>query len=163
MYRIFALVLFFLMSTVLNAQFMIEDVDDTEFLSENGRSLFSAKMNFPIEHIRISGCESVSYAKPVNGEDAFKQELFNNMLNFVDKDSYALSGTFYFLFEINPQGDISNFELKPNVTNGNMFYEDMKFVIKRLKTKWYPANCGGAPIFSKIRMKINFRTEVFDL
>lgn len=149
--------------TLINAQFTVEEVDDTEFLSENGKSLFSANVNFPMEHFRISGCNNVDYAKPVNAEEAFKLELFNNMLNFVDKDSYALNGTFYFVFEINPQGEISNFELKPNVVNGNMFYEDMKFAVKRLKTKWFPANCGGSPISSKVRMKVNFKTDVFDL
>lgn len=151
--------------TLINAQFMIDDVDDSEILSENGKTVFSANMNFPMEHFRITSCNTdhISYAKPVNGEDALRQELLSSMITYVDKDSYALNGTFYLVFEIDPKGEISNFELKPNVVNGNMFYEDLKFIVKRLKTKWYPANCNGATIPSKVRMKINFRTDVFDL
>lgn len=159
------LLIILFVSQFLSAQFLIEDLEEDEFLSENGRSMFSANLNFPFEYFRIQSCapESISYAKPVNGEHAVKRELYSFMQAYLDKDSYALSGTFYFVFDIDAKGDVAGFELRPHVMNAEMFAEDMKFIVKRLKEKWYPANCSGAPMPSKIRMKVNFRTEFFDL
>ena len=161
----FFLFIIFYLSQFTNAQFLVEDAVEDEFFSENGKSMFSANLNFPFEYFRILNCteNQISYAKPVNGEEAVKRELFNYMQAYLDKDAYALNGTFYFVFDIDAQGNVSGFELRPNVVNSNMLREDMKFIVKRLKEKWYPANCGGAPIPSKMRMKVNFRTEFFDL
>lgn len=155
----------FLVVGTTQAQFVLEDLDDDPFLQENGRTLFSANLKHPMEHVRIQHCqaEHTRYARPSEGPEAFRKELFRTMQAYIDKETYALNGTFSFLFRISTQGRITDVRLHPKVANSELLERDLKLIIRRLKSSWVPASCNGAPLESEVRLKVNFQTEFFDL
>jgi len=40
---------------------------------------------------------------------------------------------------------------------------DINNAVKAMNQKWMPATCDGAKVDSKIRLKVNFRTDLFDM
>ncbi|MDO4224395.1 MAG: hypothetical protein Q4C75_00690 [Bergeyella zoohelcum] len=149
----------------IRAQYSVEDIDDSDLNVENRKAIFSADLSLPMEHFIIKTCpkNSIYYTQPKTGERAFREELERMMQSYINKEVYALNGLFYFVFEINPNGEISGVEILPRVANVDLLQNDMQFILKRLKTKWYPAKCNEKPMNSKVRMRVNFSTEMFDL
>ena len=94
------------------------------------------------------------------GDSAFSQEYLKMIHAYIDLGKYAVNGQF--VFDINPNGKISNLDVLPKVKNSEMFIEDMQFVIKRVKQKWKPAMKEGIPVVSKKVIKINFTSDHFD-
>lgn len=155
------LAIFLFLSSFCQAQFMIEDFDDTEFFNELGAAKVRYSFKNPVEHYRLK-CASAQYAQYPGGDDLFKQAIYKNMMTYMDNDVYAVNGTFSFTFEIGKDGRVKSFHLSPQVQNGDMLNKDLTFAMKRLNIKWKPAECEGQPIESKVRLKVDFRTENFD-
>jgi hypothetical protein len=133
----------------VQAQYLVEDNDVTENSSEMGKGEISFDLNNPLEFYRLK-CQNATYAQYVGGENAFKQKLIKSMRANLDNTSYSVNGTF-------------DFTLKPEVTNSMVLQSDLKSAVKALNQKWIPATCNGAAIESKIRLKVNFRTDMYDL
>ena len=155
------LAIFLFISSLSQAQFMIEDFDDNEFFNEMSTAKLRYQFKNPVEHYRLK-CTSSQYAQYPGGDDLFKQVVFKNMMTYMDNDVYAVNGTFSFIFEIGKDGKIKSFDLFPKVQNGDMLYKDLNFAMKRLQVKFKPAECNEQPIESKLRLKVDFRTENFD-
>ncbi len=154
--------LFFLCFTSLvNAQFLLEEFDDSDSFNEFGSAKIRYTTNRPFEFYRIK-CSNPTYAEFTGGEQKFKELLAQNMISYLDHDVYAINGTFSFEFTIDTKGVLKTFEIKPNVANAALFYKDMQFIVRRISESWKPATCDGEPIDSKLRMKIDFRTDVID-
>lgn len=96
------------------------------------------------------------------GDEAFSKEFLRMIHGYIDLDQYAVNGQFTFLFDIGPDGKISNLNVLPKVKNSELFIDDMNFAIKKVKKKWQPAIQNGKPIVSKKVIKINFTTDHFD-
>ncbi len=64
---------------------------------------------------------------------------------------------------IDKEGNLKDFALKPEVPNSNLLQTDIKNAVKAMNQKWMPATCDGAKVDSKIRLKVNFRTDLFDM
>ena len=146
----------------LQAQYLVEDNDVTENSSEMGKGEISFDLNNPLEFYRLK-CQNATYAQYVGGENAFKQKLIKSMRANLDNTSYSVNGTFDFIFYLDKEGNLKDFTLKPEVTNSMVLQSDLKSAVKALNQKWIPATCNGAAIESKIRLKVNFRTEMYDL
>lgn len=141
---------------------MVEDNDITENAKEFGRAEISFDMNNPLEFYRLK-CQDPTYAQFMGGENTFKDKLMKNMRATMSSNTYSVNGTFDFVFYIDKEGNLKNFFLKPEVPNSSYLLNDLQNVIKGLNQKWIPATCNGLPIDSKIRLRVNFRTEGFDL
>lgn len=96
------------------------------------------------------------------GDDAFTQEFLQMVHAYLDLDKYAVNGKFVFVFDVNADGRIGNLDVLPKVKNSEMFIDDMRFAIKKVKKKWKPALKDGVPIISKKIIKINFTSDHFD-
>ncbi len=155
------MLLLVLISSFCHAQFTIEDFDATENYTEVGGSKLRFQINNPVEFYRLK-CQKVEYAQYPGGEETFKKEVLKQMNGYLSNDAYAVNGAFIFLFSINQDGSIKNFNLKPTVQNGDMLFRDLNFIVKKLQTKWKPATCNGQTIESRFRLKVDFRTENFD-
>lgn len=145
-----------------NAQRLIDETDDAQFLNEAAKATIKFDMKYPLEYYRLK-CTNPVYAQFPGGEENFKHELFKNMIAYLDNNTYAVNGTFLFVFEIGTDGKISNFTLKPNVLNGDMLFKDLNFIVKKTNEKWKSSTCEGKPVSTKVRLKVDFRTENFDL
>lgn len=96
------------------------------------------------------------------GDSAFAKEFLKMIYSYIDLRQYAVNGKFIFLFDIDEKGKVNNLDVLPKVKNSEMFIEDMKFAIKKVKPKWKPAAKDGKPVISKKMIKINFTSDHFD-
>lgn len=144
-----------------NAQFLI---DDSEIIVENeaGRSQIAFDLSRPVEFYRLK-CASPVYAKPNESELAFKEKLGKGMKAYLDHNSYSVNGTFDLNLEIGSDGILKSVAVRPEVPNSDMLQRDLAFIIRQISPQWDPATCNGSQTDSRIRMRINFRTENFDL
>ena len=146
----------------LQAQYLVEDNDVTENSKEMEKGEISFDLNNPLEFYRLK-CQNATYAQYVGGENAFKQKLVKSMKANLDNTSYSVNGTFDFTFYLDKDGNLKDFTLKPEVTNSMVLQSDLRAAVKALNQKWIPATCNGVAVESKIRLKVNFRTEMYDL
>ncbi|WP_267404787.1 MULTISPECIES: energy transducer TonB [unclassified Chryseobacterium] len=96
------------------------------------------------------------------GDSAFANEFLKMVHAYIDLQKYAVNGQFVFVFDVNPDGKVSNLDVLPKVKDSEMFIDDMKFAIKKVKKKWKPAMKDGKAVVSKKVIKINFTSDHFD-
>lgn len=146
----------------VSAQYLVEDNDVTENTKEFGKAEISFDMNNPLEFYRLK-CQNPTYAQFIGGENSFKDKLMKNMKGYLSNNMYSVNGTFDFVFFIDKEGNLKDFVLKPEVPNSNLLQNDIKNAVRAMKQKWLPGTCDGAKVESKVRLKVNFRTDLFDM
>ena len=154
--------LFVFAFTFAHAQYVVEDNDITENSREMVKQTIALDLNNPLEFYRLK-CENPLYAQFSGGENSFKQALSKNIQNDLNSGLYSVNGTFELHLNINKSGNLQSFKLLPEVLNSNLLYRDVEIALRRMNPKFKPATCNGIPVESKLRLKINFRTESFDL
>jgi len=112
--------------------------------------------------IQIQQGEDFRKAEFPGGEDAFRKEFLNMVHAYIDVALYAIQGEVTFLFNINLKGKIDKVDILPRFKNDEMFIDDMKFALKKVKGKWQPATKNGVPVDSKLIMKIRFNNNAYD-
>lgn len=145
-----------------NAQYVIEDNDISENVKEFGKQSVSYDLNHPMEFYRLQ-CDNAVYAQFPGGENAFKQKLFFYMKSDIESSFYSVNGTFELIIFLNKSGNMQSFMLNPEVQNSHLLKRDLETALRKMNLKFTPATCNGTPIESKIRQKINFRTDNFDI
>ena len=146
----------------MNAQYLVEETDISDNSSELAKLSIYYDLNNPMEFYRLK-CENAVYAQFPGGENAFKQTLFTSLQSYLDTSLYSVNGTFELILFISKTGNLQSFQLKPEVQNSNLLYRDLELTLRRMNPKWTPASCGGEPTESKLRQKLNFRTEASDI
>lgn len=154
--------LFVFAFTFAHAQYVVEDNDITENVREVVKQTIALDLNNPLEFYRLK-CENPLYAQFSGGENSFKQALSKNIQNDLNSGLYSVNGTFELHLNINKSGNLQSFKLLPEVLNSNLLYRDVEIALRRMNPKFKPATCNGIPVESKLRLKINFRTDSFDL
>ena len=154
--------LFVFAFTFAHAQYVVEDNDITENSIEIVKQTIALDLNNPLEFYRLK-CENPLYAQFSGGENSFKQALSKNIQNDLNSGLYSVNGTFELQLNINKSGNLQSFKLLPEVPNSNLLYRDVEIALRRMNPKFKPATCNGIPVESKLRQKINFRTDSFDL
>lgn len=154
--------LFVFAFTFAHAQYVVEDNDITENVREVVKQTIALDLNNPLEFYRLK-CENPLYAQFSGGENSFKQALSKNIQNDLNSGLYSVNGTFELHLNINKSGNLQSFKLLPEVLNSNLLYRDVEIALRRMNPKFKPATCNGIPVESKLRQKINFRTDSFDL
>ena len=149
-------------SFLAKSQYLIEDNDITENINEFGKAQISFDLNNPLEFYRLK-CENANYAQFPGGENAFKHMLFTALKSTINQGNYSVNGTFELLIFLDKDGTLARFQLKPEVPNSKLLYQDLEISLKKMAPKWIPATCNGVPTESRLRQKINFRTENFDI
>lgn len=96
------------------------------------------------------------------GEDAFRKEFLNMVYAYVDLALYAIKGEVTFIFNVDPKGKIDKVDILPKFKNSEMFIDDMKYALKKVKGKWKPAVKSGVPVDYKTIMKIRFDNNTYD-
>ncbi len=145
----------------IKAQNDIEDNENDQAQLNN--SMYSMAINVApnVEVFRLK-CEQPVYPGFPSGIKAFKLVFEEKVLNAADNGKYAVNGPFSFTFDIDKEGKMQNLEMKPMVDNAKFLYSDLKNAFKKLKMQWQPATCNGQSVESKVRLKVNFRTDSFD-
>lgn len=154
--------LFVFAFTFAPAQYVVEDNDITENARDVMKQTIALDLNAPLEFYRLK-CENPMYAQFPQGENSFKQVLSKNIQNDLNSGLYSVNGTFELQLNLNKSGNLQFLKLLPEVQNGNLLYRDVELALRRMNPKFKPATCNGVPVESKLRLKIKFRTDSFDL
>lgn len=144
------------------AQYDIEDQEETMLL-ENNKTILKIKIEEPFLQVAVTNCNDFKAASFPDGISNYKETLRRYMYNYLNADFYVLNGDFTFTLGIDQTGKVTNIEGSPKVNNSQVFFEDMKYVVRRIKKNWIPANCNGNPIASEIKIKMNFSSIATDL
>jgi hypothetical protein len=112
-----------------------------------------------------SPVEVASYtqkAKFPGGDEVFRKQFMDMLYAYVDTQSYAINGKITFLINISPEGKMNKLDVVPKIKNSEMFIDDVKYAMKKIKGKWTPAMYGDTPVDSKMIIKVNFNTNTYD-
>lgn len=144
------------------AQTDVEDRDDS-FILDNNKNQLKIDIKQPFLQPKLKKCNQFSEAAFPGGSQAYKELLAKYMYYFLNADYYTLNGDFTFSLTIDQNGKVMEVEGSPKVQNSEVFFSDMQYVIRRIKTNWLPASCNGKPTDSEVKIKMNFSSVSSDL
>lgn len=156
-------VLLFLTLCVANFSFAqdLEDRDDS-FIAENNKNLFKIDIKDPFLQVAVK-CNDFRPAAYEGGAAAYKEMLSKYMYTYLNADFYTLSGDFTFTLTIDATGKVIDIVGLPNVSHSEIFFDDMQYVVRRIKKNWSPASCNGQPVKSEMKLKMNFTSLSVDM
>ncbi|MCT2564526.1 energy transducer TonB [Chryseobacterium herbae] len=96
------------------------------------------------------------------GDEAFRKQFMDMLHAYVDAQSYAINGKVTFVINIAADGKMNRLDVLPKIKNSEMFIDDVKYAMKKIKGKWKPAMKENTPVDSKIMVKVNFSTNGYD-
>lgn len=96
------------------------------------------------------------------GDEAFRKQFMDMLHAYVDTQSYAINGKVIFVINIAPDGKMNRLDILPRIRNSEMFVDDVKYAMKKIKGKWKPAMKDTTPVDSKMIVKVNFSTNGYD-
>ncbi|WP_223609142.1 energy transducer TonB [Chryseobacterium sp. OSA05B] len=101
-------------------------------------------------------------AKFPGGDEAFRKQFMDMLHAYVDTQSYAINGKVIFVINIAPDGKMNRLNVLPRIKNSEMFIDDVKYAMKKIKGKWKPAMKENTPVDSDITVRVNFSTNGYD-
>ncbi|MFP7656400.1 hypothetical protein [Chryseobacterium proteolyticum] len=151
-----------LISVFLFGQQDVEDRDDS-FITETNKNILKIDIKEPLLQIAIKNCIDFKPAAYEGGASVYKETLRKYMYNYLNSDFYVLNGDFNFTITINETGKVVGIDGSPKVANSEIFFDDMKYIVRRIKKNWIPATCNNRPITSQIKIKMNLSSMATDL
>ncbi len=140
----------------------IEERDDNQ-ITETNKNLLKIDIKEPLLQVAVKNCNDFKAAAFEGGVAVYKQTLQKFMYDYLNSDFYVLNGDFTFTLTVDETGKVTNIEGSPKVANSTYFFDDMKYVVRRIKKNWIPASCDGKPVTSQIKLKMNFSSIATDL
>lgn len=140
----------------------LEDRDEA-VIAENLKNINEITIEEPFYQIKNAGCSQFEAAQFPSGAAGYKEELKKYMFMYLNSDFYRLNGNFAFTLFIDEKGKITKVEGAPKIMNSNVFFSDMQYIIRRMKTVVTPAKCNGAAVASKMKIKMKFSSTTVDL
>lgn len=156
----------FVFASQLFAAQEIEDLQEGYFFSESSKNFFRVDIKKPYDYYKVETCSDQSgfvRAQFEGGDAAFNRELFKYISAYIDKEIYAVNGTFFLNLNIDAYGKITDLDITPKVANSELFLKDLKFAVKKIRNSWTPSKCNNLAIPSRLRIKLNFVSESVDL
>ncbi|PQA93668.1 hypothetical protein B0A69_11750 [Chryseobacterium shigense] len=160
--KAFTLFIALLMANFALAQQDVEDRDDNP-ITENNKNLLKIDIQEPLLQIAVKNCNDFKPAAFDGGVAVYKDTLQKFMYDYLNSDFYVLNGDFTFTLTVDKTGKVTNIEGSPKVSNSAYFFDDMKYVVRRIKKNWTPASCNGQPVTSQIKLKMKFSSITTDL
>lgn len=139
------------------------DERDDSFMMENNKNLLKIDIKEPFMQVAVKGCSDFKPASFEGGAAAYKEILRKYMYTFLNSDFYTLTGEFTFTLTIDAMGKVVDIAGDPKVLNSEVFFDDMQYVVRRIKTNWTPAMCNGKPVKSEMKLKMNFSSLSSDM
>lgn len=139
----------------------LEDRDDS-FIVENNKNLFKIDIKEPFLQVALK-CNDFKPASFEGGASAYKYLLSKYMYTYLNADFYTLTGDFTFTLIIDTTGRVIDAVGAPKVLHSEAFFDDMQYVVRRIKKNWTPATCDGQPVKSQMKVKMNFSSLSVDM
>ncbi|KQT24610.1 hypothetical protein ASG22_11495 [Chryseobacterium sp. Leaf405] len=140
----------------------VEERDDN-MITENNKNILKIDIKEPLLQVAVKNCNDFKTANFEGGIPAYKETLRKYMYVYLNTDFYVLNGDFTFTLTIDQKGKITNIEGSPKVSNSQIFFEDMKYVVRRIKKNWIPATRNGQPVTSQVKIKMNLSSIATDV
>ncbi|SFN73631.1 hypothetical protein SAMN05421594_4042 [Chryseobacterium oleae] len=160
--KAFTLFIALLVANFTWAQQDVEDRDDNP-ITEINKNLLKIDIKEPLLQVAIKNCNDFKPAAFEGGVTVYKETLRKFMYDYLNSDFYVLNGDFTFTLTVDQTGKVTNIEGSPKVSNSAYFFDDMKYVVRRIKKSWVPASCNGQPVSSQIKLKMSFSSIATDL
>lgn len=141
------------------------DVEEREdnFMTENNKNLLKIDIKEPLLQVAVKNCKDLKTASFEGGIPVYKEMLRKYMYDYLNTDFYVLNGDFTFTLTVDQTGKVINIEGAPKVSNSQVFFDDMKYVVRRIKKNWVPATCNGQPVTSQIKIKMTLSSIATDI
>lgn len=140
----------------------LEERDDTFIIRESNKNLLKIDIKEPFMQVAVK-CSGFRPAAYEGGVAAYKNILNKYMYAYLNSDFYALTGDFTFTLILDDKGKVVDVKGMPKVQNSEVFFDDMQYVVRRIKKNWTPASCNGQPVASQIKVKMNFSSISTDI
>jgi len=157
--------IFFLAFFTFTISFAQDDLEqrDDSFIIENNKNLLKIDIQEPFLQVAVKDCTDFKASSFEGGIASYKELLRKYMFTYLNSDYYTLAGEFIFTLTIDAAGKVTDVEGSPKVLNSEVFFDDMQYVVRRIKKNWSPATCNGKAIKSEIKIKMNFSSVSADL
>lgn len=162
MMKTIVLLIGLLTANFASAQFDIEERGD-DFIAENNKNILKIEIKEPLFQVAVKNCNDFKTADFEGGVSAYKEILKKNMYVYLNTDFYVLNGDFTFTLTIDQTGKVINIEGAPQVDNSRIFFDDMKYLVRRIRKNWIPAMCNGKPVTSQVKIKMNLLSIAADV
>jgi hypothetical protein len=161
--KIMRTILLFLALCAVNFSFAQDQEErDDSFIRESNKNLLTIDIKEPFMQVAVK-CNDFKPAGFEGGIAEYKKMLTKYMYAYLNSDFYALAGDFTFTLAIDAGGKVIDVTGSPKVTNSEVFFDDMQYVVRRIKKNWTPASCNGQPVASQIKVKMNFSSISADI
>lgn len=156
-------IFFFLALCVANFSFAQDQEDrDDSFIRESNKNVLKIDIKEPFMQIAVK-CADFKPAGFDGGVIAYKNILNKYMYAYLNSDFYSLTGDFTFTLKLDAAGKVIDVTGMPKVENSKVFFDDMQYVVRRIKKNWNPASCDGKPVASQIKVKMSFSSIATDI
>ncbi|MDQ8142535.1 hypothetical protein [Chryseobacterium sp. CFS15] len=144
---------------------MAQDLEDRDesFIVENNKNLLKIDIKESFLQVAVKGCNDFQAASFEGGAAAYKEILRKYMYTYLNSDFYTLTGDFTFTLTIDAMGKVVDVIGEPKVLNSEVFFDDMQYVVRRIKKDWKPAMCNGQPVKSEMKLKMSFSSLSADM
>ncbi|WP_312074945.1 hypothetical protein [Chryseobacterium sp.] len=143
-------------------QYDLEDQESNVIISETNKNILKIDIKEPLQ-ISVKDCKDFKSADVEGGATSYSETVRRYMFNYLNSEFYVLNGDFTFTLTINELGKVTKIEGTPKVDNSEVFFEDMRYILRRIKNKWTPASCNGKPVASQVQIKMNFNSIATDI
>ncbi|MDC8102726.1 energy transducer TonB [Chryseobacterium rhizosphaerae] len=153
----------FLALCVANFSFAqdLEDRDDS-FITENNKNILKIDIKEPFMQVAVK-CNDFKPAAYEGGAAAYKEILRKYMYTYLNSDFYTLTGDFTFTLTIDEAGKVIDIVGAPKVLHSEVFFDDMQYVVRRIKKSWMPATCNGQPVKSEMKLRMSLTSLSVDI
>ncbi|MEG2509014.1 MAG: hypothetical protein RSA74_06165, partial [Chryseobacterium sp.] len=110
----------------------LEDQESNFVISETNKNILKIVINDPLQ-VAVKDCTSFKAAKIDGGVSNYTEILREYMFNYLNSEFYVLNGNFTFTLTVNETGKIVKIDAGPKVDNSEIFFDDMKYIIRRIK------------------------------
>lgn len=161
--KMLVVLLTFFMSGAASSQFNDVEERDDNFIVENNKNLLRIDIKEPLLQVAVKNCTGFRAAGFEGGIPAYREMMRKYMYVYLNTDFYVLNGDFTFTLTVDEKGKVTRIERTPKVANSQVFFEDMKYVVRRIKKNWIPATCNGQPVTSQIKINMNLSSIATDI
>lgn len=133
----------------------LEEQDESA-IAERNKTVLNIDVKEPFLQVKPGSCANFKEVSLESGITSYKDLLTKYMYAYLNSEYYTLSGDFTFTLTIDKTGKVTEIQGSPSVRNSDVFFDDMKYIIRRMKDTWNPAQCNGIPVDSKLKINMSF-------
>ena len=90
------------------------------------------------------------------GDKEFRNQVVKHTTGYISTSSQIPYGVYVFSLEIDENGKVTDIDIEPKVPNSALFFQELKYGVKKIKTRWEPGYINGQKTKMTYRFSIDF-------